>query len=264
TEENAKGVLREVWLSETADENPLLLRDLSAFTRQRDLWNIIPRMDATVNLGKFYAQKLNAYMKVTDSGYHTFYMTCNDECELWFDGVEDLEGLGAGQSERKMLIKLVDMKTLERLTWDRSLSKQISQPIYLSRCHLYNIEVFMREYVNEDHLSIGIKFPNGEEQKPVYAKNLFWLKTGERSLVFSNIRFEPGNKFTAEVGSIISIAGSYKYCCQGIFCPDCDLRVAISVFYTEYIINSSLSMNCRENSFNISLEADVTPGFYGI
>lgn len=60
----------------------------------------------------------------------------------------------------------------------RSLSKQISQPIYLSRCHLYNIEVFMREYVNEDHLSIGIKFPNGEGQKPVYAKNLFWLKTG--------------------------------------------------------------------------------------
>ena len=60
----------------------------------------------------------------------------------------------------------------------RSLSKQISQPIYLSRCHLYNIEVFMREYVKEDHLSIGIKFPNGEEQKPVYAKNLFWLKTG--------------------------------------------------------------------------------------
>lgn len=46
-------------------------------------------------------------------------MTCNDECELWFDGVEDLEGLGAGQSERKMLIKLVDMKTLERMTWDR-------------------------------------------------------------------------------------------------------------------------------------------------
>ena len=36
----------------------------------------------------------------------------------------------------------------------------------------------MREYVNEDHLSIGIKFPNGEEQKPIYAKNLFWLKTG--------------------------------------------------------------------------------------
>lgn len=33
---------------------------------------------------------------------------------------------------------------------------------------------------------------------------------GERSLVFSNIRFEPGNKFTAEVGSIISIAGLHR------------------------------------------------------
>ena len=30
---------------------------------------------------------------------------------------------------------------------------------------------------------------------------------GERHLNFSNIRFEPGEEFTAEVGSVISIAG---------------------------------------------------------
>ena len=36
----------------------------------------------------------------------------------------------------------------------------------------------MRETVRVDHLSVGIKFPNGEEQKPFNAENLFWLKTG--------------------------------------------------------------------------------------
>ena len=36
----------------------------------------------------------------------------------------------------------------------------------------------MRETVRVDHLSVGIKFPNGQEQKPLNAENLFWLKTG--------------------------------------------------------------------------------------
>ena len=58
--------------------------------------------------------------------------------------------------------------------------------------------------------------------------------------------------------------GSYRYCCQGIFCPDCDLRISITIFTKEYVINSSLPMNCRENSFNISLEADAPPGDYRI
>ena len=36
----------------------------------------------------------------------------------------------------------------------------------------------MREKVNLDHLSVGINFPNGQDQKPMTAENLFWLKTG--------------------------------------------------------------------------------------
>lgn len=48
----------------------------------------------------------------------------------------------------------------------------------------------MREEVREDHLSVGIKFPNGQEQKPMNAENLFWLKTG-LSLCFVNNKQEP-------------------------------------------------------------------------
>jgi len=60
----------------------------------------------------------------------------------------------------------------------RSPSKQSSKPIFLSRCRLYKIEVFMTEQELDDHLSVGIKFPNGQEQKPMDATNLFWLKPG--------------------------------------------------------------------------------------
>ena len=36
----------------------------------------------------------------------------------------------------------------------------------------------MWEIVGNDHLSVGIKFPNGQQQKPMKAENLFWLRTG--------------------------------------------------------------------------------------
>ena len=36
----------------------------------------------------------------------------------------------------------------------------------------------MTEQELDDHLSVGIKFPNGQEQKPMDATNLFWLKPG--------------------------------------------------------------------------------------
>lgn len=39
----------------------------------------------------------------------------------------------------------------------------------------------MRETVLMDHLSVGIKFPNGHEEKPMKDNNSFWLKTGVSS-----------------------------------------------------------------------------------
>lgn len=42
-----------------------------------------------------------------------------------------------------------------------------------------------------------------------FMTNILYSYPGERHLTFSNIRFEPGNKFIADVGSMISIAGLY-------------------------------------------------------
>lgn len=64
--------------------------------------------------------------------------------------------------------------------------------------------------------------------------------------------------------SFLLTTGSYRYCCQGIFCPDCDLRISLTIFGNEYVINSSEPMNCGERLFKISLEANVEPGDYRI
>ena len=58
--------------------------------------------------------------------------------------------------------------------------------------------------------------------------------------------------------------GSYKYCCTGIYCPNCNLNVYITLLNNSYILDSSLLMNCNDNFFNFSLEANAAPGDYSI
>lgn len=49
----------------------------------------------------------------------------------------------------------------------------------LSECYFYRMEVFMtNNFSSHDHLAVGVKFPNGTEQKPMSGNNLYWLKPG--------------------------------------------------------------------------------------
>ena len=40
------------------------------------------------------------------------------------------------------------------------------------------MEVFMREMGGEDHVSLGMRRPNGEYERPIPRKRLFWTKPG--------------------------------------------------------------------------------------
>ena len=34
----------------------------------------------------------------------------------------------------------------------------------------------------DDHLSVGVRLPNGQTQKPISGKNLYWIKPGRTTL----------------------------------------------------------------------------------
>ena len=46
-------------------------------------------------------------------------MTCDEECELWIQDIDDLQDSSGIESESKMLISLRDKKKLARLEWER-------------------------------------------------------------------------------------------------------------------------------------------------
>ena len=54
----------------------------------------------------------------------------------------------------------------------------MSQPIFLDKCRVYQMEVFMREIGGRDHASVGMRRPSGEYERPIPGTRLFWTKPG--------------------------------------------------------------------------------------
>ena len=44
------------------------------------------------------------------------------------------------------------------------------------------MEVFMRENGGGDHVSVGMRNPSGEYERPIPASRLFWTKPGNFSM----------------------------------------------------------------------------------
>jgi len=55
---------------------------------------------------------------------------------------------------------------------------RMSQPIFLDKCCIYQMEVFMGETHGGDHASVGMRKPSGEYERPIPGTRLFWTKPG--------------------------------------------------------------------------------------
>ena len=70
---------------------------------------------------------------------------------------------------------------------------QTAKAMHLSECYFYKLEVFMgNEQAVDDHLSVGVRLPNGQIQKPMSGKHLYWTKPGECALICDDTFSEKG------------------------------------------------------------------------
>ncbi|XP_048583253.1 uncharacterized protein LOC116611741 [Nematostella vectensis] len=54
----------------------------------------------------------------------------------------------------------------------------------------------------------------------------------------------------------------YKFCCVGIYCPQCTLKVEFLAFGKTLLVSDGLRSTCKDIVFTTSLEAVVQPGLY--
>ncbi|XP_048584250.1 uncharacterized protein LOC5517652 isoform X2 [Nematostella vectensis] len=263
-ERDFNGVHQEIWY-QVSSGSLTSLRASARFPAQPDSVNTLNNFDAPWNIATNYGQRLVAYIQVPLSGSYTFYAACDNECELWLDesrgGIIHINTV-EGDSSAKMIIQLGAGVKAKHLEWDRYSEKQKSRPVSLSQCHLYKIELLMKQGLNNDCASVGMRLPNGTYERPIPAHRLFWVNPGTRQISFKLISKELD--VVNEVGTPLTVRATYKYCCHGVYCPSCHVRLYLHLLNKSFLVNESLSMTCEEYTFETSVTTLVQPSKYEI
>ncbi|XP_022807962.1 uncharacterized protein LOC111344964 [Stylophora pistillata] len=198
--------------------------------------------------------------KAPESGNYTFYVACDDLCELWMHGVTE-EGIETVDKKSEKTVSKQPIITVERWTnhqqWDKYKAQQTSQPVFLDKCRIYQMEVFMSEIVGLDHVSLGMRRPNGEYERPIPRKRLFWTKPGTRKLEVTLENHE--SSIFGLVGSELRISGFFQFCCDGLYCPDCPLQLNISTLRENKTVNPAVSLSCVNTSFTAVFDTVKQP-----
>ena len=60
------------------------------------------------------------------------------------------------------------------------------------------------------------------------------------------------------------IIGYYKFCCEGVYCPDCPLELNISSLGQNLTVNSAVSLSCVNTSFEVVFNTIDQPGNFTV
>ncbi|CAH3132158.1 unnamed protein product, partial [Porites lobata] len=104
------GVLKEVWFKEIKTQDEPVLKYHPVFQQAANTLFVLGDFYFASNVSTPYGQRLSTFIQPPVTGMYTFYITCEDECELWLNRVNQPD------SEEVLAAKLT-MKT-GRLKWD--------------------------------------------------------------------------------------------------------------------------------------------------
>ncbi|XP_031570827.1 uncharacterized protein LOC116305127 isoform X2 [Actinia tenebrosa] len=254
-----KGVFQEVWHHVSSYSVDKLRLD-DRFPSQPEKIARIKDFDAPVYNLIYYGQSLTTYLQVPVSGEYVFYAACNDACELWIDNATE-STLNEGQSltfhsSKAKILDLYYKNFVGHNVWDRYPDKQTSLPIFLSKCNLYKLEMLMKQDSSTDCASAGMRLPNGTFERPIPMKRLFYVRPGYRNISFNFIGYDGNRIITVASNRLIDVKASYEYCCLGVYCPVCPVKVYLQLDDKVFLVNETLSMNCNTShifEFKLSL-----------
>ncbi|KAF1742674.1 hypothetical protein MXB_4213, partial [Myxobolus squamalis] len=155
------GVLREAWFNLPNDDLTLnaLIKD-ERYPYFPDEYLILDQFEGPPNIGDFYGQRLSTYYLAPEEGAYVFYLSCDDECELWIS-----------KNKSEILLEKVAYLTQNYSTdfreWNKYPDHQATLYIQMKKQSFYLIEAFMRETRYKDHISVGVLRPSGKLELPI-------------------------------------------------------------------------------------------------
>ncbi|KAF0987930.1 hypothetical protein HZS_3573 [Henneguya salminicola] len=162
------GVLREAWFNLPNDDLSLnaLIKD-NRYPYFPDEYLILDTFEAPPNVGDYYGQRLSTYYLAPETGAFVFYLSCNEECELWM-------GKNVSEYSLEKVAYLTSNFSTEFREWNKFPELQATLFIQMIKDSFYLIEAFMRETRFQDHISVGVLKPSGKLELPV-CHNLYLI-----------------------------------------------------------------------------------------
>jgi subtilisin family serine protease len=165
---DARGkILREVWAGAMGQEvsSIPLGEDPSAV-------EILTELKAPSNAGDNYGARLRGLIQPPQTGMYTFYLSSDDDSELWLSTDRNESGL------RK--IAYLEHPVAEGVY--KKYASQRSVAIALEADKKYYFEVLHKESLGLDHVSVGWKMPDGTEEFPVASTRILLPERFNRNL----------------------------------------------------------------------------------
>ncbi|CAB4023040.1 Neurogenic locus notch 1 [Paramuricea clavata] len=114
--------------------------------------------------GDHYGARLRTYFMPPASGKYTFYISSDDDSQLFISMTD------SGTPVK--LLELYHMATGYQ-QWDKDVKKQTSKEVELKFGTPYMLTALFKEHEGKDHVSVGVKYPSGDVEKPMTGKYLY-------------------------------------------------------------------------------------------
>ncbi len=168
------GIRREVYPGITGT-TVMALTQHSTYPQQPGVRQLIKNyFEAPVNESNNFGQRMHGYLKAPVSGSFTFYLSSDDNGQLWLSSDTTAAGL--------RLIAEVPSWTTSR-EWTKY-PGQRSAPVTLEKGKYYYIMALAKEGTGGDNLAAGWEWPDGTAELPIRGEHLFWTE-GELHTGFS-------------------------------------------------------------------------------
>jgi hypothetical protein len=114
------------------------------------------------NAGDNYGTRVRGYLCVPATGAYTFWISSNDESELWLS-------TDANPSNKRKIAFITGYTNPRE--WTKYASQQ-SSPVQLIQGERYYIEALHKEGVGSDHMAVGWMLPDGSLERPIPGSRL--------------------------------------------------------------------------------------------
>lgn len=153
---NGQSIKREYW-NNIAGDKVSDLTGHSLFPNSPTGSELLEIFEAGPNLGDRYGSKISGFVIPPITGDYTFYLSGDNECELWLSSNESPEN-------KKKVASVSSWTSFQE--WDKFPS-QTSPQQFLEAGQAYYIEALQKESTGGDHLSVGWQLPDETLMRPI-------------------------------------------------------------------------------------------------